>query len=184
VVSQVITLLDLIPDGSVGPNLILWDSLASAPPESESIGDRSRLMSAKLPVITKLLQRKRTTLIIINQTRDKIGVSFGDKTTTPGGKALKFASWRCQMWGGKTVKKGIDETGQHATIKCVKVPKNVHPRHKAKLLLDFQNGWDNMWSTIDLAKERDLIPDGSRKSQKTYDMAVQALNKEGVWFVK
>jgi recombination protein RecA len=141
-------------------------------------------MSNRLPVITKMLQRKRTALVIINQTRDKIGVAFGDPVTTPGGNTLKFmAGWRCQLWKGSAIKSDLDNIGQYTTIKCVK-NKYVGPRHKVKLRLDFHVGWNNEWSTIDFAKTRGLIPKAARRSKKTFEEAVEQLIEEKIWLPK
>jgi recombination protein RecA len=86
------------------PMVIVWDSVASTSAleeiakmqkdglNSRSMGVHARLLSAMCRNLPAMLARNRTTCIFINQVRDKIGVMFGDKETTPGGRALAFYS--------------------------------------------------------------------------------------------
>lgn len=86
------------------PSVIVWDSVASTTSEGEvnsvetkglgsfDVAPHARAMSKMLRILPRELSRSRVTGIFINQTRDKIGISFGDKTSTAGGKALKFYS--------------------------------------------------------------------------------------------
>src|SRR3990172_4010474 len=111
--NQMKVALETIPNG-VGPNILAWDSLAatslsaqvdSAFGEAKIMGKRGKLTSEALPLLGRLAREKSTTLLIVNQLRDKIGVMFGDTTTTPGGNAPKFqASVRLRLWRGSAVK--------------------------------------------------------------------------------
>lgn len=90
--------IELIKTKKVG--VIVIDSVAALTPEKELSGDmdkqqmgaQARMMGKALRKMTHIASKYNTTIIFINQVRDKIGVMFGDKTTTPGGKALKFFS--------------------------------------------------------------------------------------------
>jgi recombination protein RecA len=186
VVEQIKELVDIIPNG-VGPNIIVWDSLASAQSEAAhagkgDIGNRARLMSKELPIIQKKLAEKRTAIVVINQIRMKVGVMFGSPETTPGGETLKYmASWRLQLWRGTAIKKGSDEIGQNTTIKAVK-NKVCHPHRKSVFKLDFNEGWDNTWSTVDFAKERGAIPNSTKQSKKAYELASKNLQNLEGWY--
>lgn len=181
--------LDLIPDG-VGPNLIVWDSLAATSPENEiegdagesRVGSRAQLLSKQLPLITKMLTKKRTCMVIVNQVRQLIGVKWGPKETAPGGNAVKhFTTIRVQMWAGTKVKHGEDVVGQETGLKCVK-NKLALPHRKANLRLDYLEGWDNMWSTVTLAKDRGVIGEKRQVTEATYQEALEALKKVDGWY--
>jgi recombination protein RecA len=111
---------------------IVWDSVASTPTEKELEGDygetgfldHSRIMSQAFRKITKIISKHKVLFICINQIRDKIGVTFGDKTATFGGRALKFYATirldvrRVATYKEKEVVKGIS---CEATVKKNKV---------------------------------------------------------------
>ena len=104
-----------------------------------------------------------------------MGVLFGNNTTTPGGKGMKFlASLRLQIMGGKAVK---NEHGEH-TAKDVTVlaTKNrmAPPYRKCRVRLNFAEGFDNQWSVLDHAKERGIIKPRSR-GEKAYNEAIEQL---------
>ncbi len=169
-----------IPKGGP-PALLAWDSVASTPTRHEietgevKMGERARLLSNFCRRITSKLKVKRAHLMFINQVREKIGVMFGDKYVTPGGHAVKFhASIRLQLFSSKAQKNDIgDHTGRAVTALAVK-NKLYPPWRKAKLLLDYVNGWDDKWSTLTLAKERKLIPPRVR-SDAAYKDALKKL---------
>lgn len=186
VVEQMKALLEYIPKG-VGPNIIAWDSLAAAPTDAAikgkgDIGNKARQLSRELPIMSKLLAKKRTSIIIINQIRYKVGVMFGNPVTTPGGEALKFmSSCRLQLWAGKNTKDGEDVIGQYTTIKAVK-NKLAIPQRKARFELDYEAGWLNRWSVINFAKDRKLIPEDAKQGEKTYKEAIEALREMEGWY--
>jgi recombination protein RecA len=125
--------------------------------------------------IASLAATKRTAIVLINQARQKIGIVFGDPTTTPGGTAHKFqASARLQLWAGKAVETAGEVSGIHTTIKCVK-NKLAIPFHKARVRLMFETGWDDRWSTIEHAKELELIPASAKVGAVTLELARQKL---------
>jgi recombination protein RecA len=186
----IVEVMQNLPD-DVGPNVLVWDSIAATEIQSQAealekkgfggsgthaVGVRGKLLSEALPIIARLARQKRTAVVLINQTRDKVGVMFGDTTTTPGGNAVKFhASWRLQMWKGTAVKQGTEVVGQDVTVKAVKNKVSV-PQHKAKVRLLFHEGFDNMWSTLDYAKEEKLIAPRTQKTENNYNEAIAALN--------
>lgn len=99
-------------------DLIVVDSIAAMAPMAEvegeflhdTMGLQARKLGAALRVLTGPMSRSKTTVIFINQLREKIGVMFGKKETTPGGKALKFfASVRLEVSKGDAIK---DEKGK------------------------------------------------------------------------
>lgn len=97
-------------EGTVTPSVIVWDSIASTVPKAEldsvekkglgkaTMAEHARAISKMLRILPRELSHGKTTGLFINQTREKLGVLFGDKTITPGGKALKFyASLRIEL---------------------------------------------------------------------------------------
>ena len=88
----------LVRSGAI--SVLVVDSVAALVPRAELEGDmgdthvglQARLMSQALRKLTGTVSRSNTTVIFINQIREKIGVMFGNPETTPGGRALKFYS--------------------------------------------------------------------------------------------
>jgi recombination protein RecA len=110
-------------------DIIVVDSVAALVPQKEldgEIGDsfvglQARLMSQTMRKLTGAIAKSKTTVIFINQIREKIGVMFGSPETTPGGRALKFyASCRIDVRRIGTLKDGEDVVGQRVKVKVVK----------------------------------------------------------------
>jgi recombination protein RecA len=110
-------------------DIIVVDSVAALVPQKELEGDigdsvvglQARLMSQAMRKLTGAIAKAKTTVIFINQLREKIGVMFGSPETTPGGKALKFyASCRIDVRRIGTLKDGDDVVGQRVKVKVVK----------------------------------------------------------------
>jgi recombination protein RecA len=178
--------LSKIPDG-VGPNLIVWDSIAMSTLQdvmdrgmaSKTVGRKAALMSQHFPTIVKLCKQKRCALMLINQSRTKIGVVFGNPTTTPGGETHKFASSiRLQLWGGSKVKLGDQAVGVDSTVVAVK-NKLAIPQGKAKIRLLYETGWDDRWTTINHAKDKKLLEARQKVTDATYQQAREALGFKG-----
>jgi recombination protein RecA len=117
----------LIKSNSV--DVIVIDSVAALVPQKEldgEIGDsvvgmQARLMSQAMRKLTGAIAKSKTTVIFINQIREKIGVMFGSPETTPGGKALKFyASCRVDVRRIGALKDGEEVVGQRVRVKVVK----------------------------------------------------------------
>ena len=168
---QIEAALHGVPKG-VGPILTVWDSVAATMsreeaenglPDKDSFDKRGKDFSVMMRVLGPLLVKARTHLLAINQVRANVGVMFGDKWTTPCGKALKFhSSVRLQIFGGKAQK---DASGQHegkdVTVIAVK-NKFTRPFRKCRLRLNYDTGWDNDWSTLNHAKELGVVDARSR----------------------
>ena len=110
-------------------DIIVVDSVEALVPQKELEGDigdsvvglQARLMSQAMRKLTGAIAKSKTTVIFINQLREKIGVMFGSPETTPGGKALKFyASCRVDVRRIGTLKDGEDVVGQRVKVKVVK----------------------------------------------------------------
>jgi len=152
---------------NVGPNLLAWDSIAATPTKGEfvdgiegeaAIGERARALAKACRVLIPLAEKKRTALLFVNQTREKVGIVFGDKTTTPGGKAVKFhASLRIQLFGGKSIKDGVQHTGKIITVVAVKT-RFSPPYRKVRLRLDYATGFNDDWTTLNHAKTLSVVP--------------------------
>jgi len=109
---------------------VIIDSVAALTPRAEIegemgaqfIGLQARMMSQALRKITALADRSKTLIIFINQLRDKIGMmGYGEPTTTPGGRALKFyASVRIDLRRIAQIKKGEDVVGNRTRAKVAK----------------------------------------------------------------
>ena len=179
---QIEAALKAIPAG-IGPVLVGWDSVAATMSkeeaeeglsDKESFDKRAKEFSKMMRVLGPLVAKSRCHLQLINQVRANIGVLFGDKFTTPCGKAIKFhASIRLQILGGKAQK---DAAGQHEgkdiTVMAVK-NKLTRPFRKARVRLNYDVGWDNSWSTLNHAKELGVV--GPR--ERSVQVAREALDK-------
>jgi recombination protein RecA len=117
----------LVRSGAV--DLVVIDSVAALVPKAEIEGEmgdshmglQARLMSQALRKITGTVSKTKTTVIFINQLREKIGVMFGNPETTTGGKALKFyASVRLDVRPIEQIKNGTDVIGRRVKVKVVK----------------------------------------------------------------
>ena len=170
VLQEIEMILQHAPKGG-GPILIGWDSLAATPTKDEvekgiapekNMDGRARILSAAFRQIVPMAAEKRACILIVNQIREKIGVMFGDKYTTPGGKAVKFAaSVRIQILGGKAVKRGEGHIGKDVTFLASK-NKLAPPWRKARVRLSYESGWDDEWSTLEFAKDLQLIEQDAR----------------------
>ncbi|MEE2918551.1 MAG: recombinase RecA [Candidatus Neomarinimicrobiota bacterium] len=110
-------------------DVIVIDSVAALVPRAELEGDmgdshvglQARLMSQALRKLTGTVSRSNTTVIFINQIREKIGIMFGNPETTPGGRALKFySSIRLDIRRITTIKDGSENVGSRVRVKVVK----------------------------------------------------------------
>ena len=111
------------------PVTIIWDSVAASSPKAELLGDydketiglQARAISKGMRKITGVIGQTNTLFICLNQTRTKIGVMYGDPTTTPGGKAIPFhSSIRIKLGAGQQIKEGDDVVGINVSAKTVK----------------------------------------------------------------
>ncbi|MFV8401295.1 recombinase RecA [Mycoplasma sp. 2634B] len=153
-------------------DLIVVDSVAALVPEAElngemtdlQIGAQARLMSKGLRKITGNLNKNKTTIIFINQIREKVGVIFGSPETTPGGRALKFyASVRIEVRKGSPIVEGKDIVGCEIKYKVV----------KNKLSIPYKTGQSELYFSVGIDKYGELV-----------DLAIEngILEKKGAWF--
>jgi len=146
-------------------DLVVVDSVAALTPKAEIEGDmeknhvglQARMMSQALRKLTAVVHKTDTCLMFINQTRQKIGVMFGNPETTPGGNALKFyCSIRASIHRSSAIKKGEEVVGNVARVKVVK-NKLAPPFKEARITILFGKGIDHWGDVVDMAVERDLI---------------------------
>ena len=146
-------------------DVIVIDSVAALVPRAELEGDmgdshmglQARLMSQALRKLTGTVSRSNTTVIFINQIREKIGVMFGNPETTPGGRALKFySSVRLEIRRITTIKDGTEMVGSRVRVKVVK-NKVAPPFKKSEFDIMYGQGISLVGDIIDLAVEGNIV---------------------------
>lgn len=153
-------------------DIIVVDSVAALVPKAEldgEIGDthvglQARMMSQAMRKLTGAISKAKTTVIFINQIREKIGVMFGSPETTPGGRALKFySSARVDVRRIASLKDGDTQIGIRMRAKIV----------KNKVAPPFRIAEFDMYNTCGISMEADLL-----------DLAVEEniIERSGSWF--
>ncbi len=121
------------------------------------VGLQARLMSQALRKLTGAISRSKTTVIFINQIREKIGVMFGNPETTPGGRALKFyASVRIDIRRTASIKDGDKAVGNRTRARVVK-NKIAPPFRQAEFDIMFDEGISASGDLIDMAVEEEVV---------------------------
>jgi recombination protein RecA len=146
-------------------DMIVIDSVAALVPRTEvegeigdaSVGAQARLMSQALRILNPTISKTKTSIIFINQIRQKIGVMFGNPETTSGGLALKFySSVRIEVRKTTSIKEGEENVGTRVKAKVVK-NKIAPPFRSAEFDLMYSGGISREGDLIDMALEDKLV---------------------------
>ncbi|HEY0491907.1 MAG TPA: recombinase RecA [Candidatus Dormibacteraeota bacterium] len=161
---QALEIVDvLVRSGAI--DVIVVDSVAALVPKAEIDGEmgdshvalQARLMSQALRKLTGAISKSSTSVIFINQLREKVGIMFGNPEVTTGGRALKFyASIRLDIRKVDSIKSGLDVTGNRVKVKVVK-NKVAPPFKSAEFDILYNEGISYWGSVLDAGVEAAVV---------------------------
>lgn len=153
------------------PITIIWDSVAASSPKAELIGDydkdsiglQARAISKGMRKITGIIANQNVLMICLNQIRTKIGVMYGDPTTTPGGKAIPFhSSVRIKLGAGQPItNKDKEVIGINVSAKTIK-NKVAPPFRTVNFEIHFGKGIKEHEQIFDLLRKHGAESSGGK----------------------